>query len=869
MSNRRSSISSFLADAARRGRATAFVHRRGLRVERWSYVRLAETAYAFARELEARGIVRGDRVLFRAENCAEWAAAFFGCVLRGAIVVPLDVESAPDFAARVQRQVAAKLLIAGEGGGAAADEIEAGLASIRLTDLDALVARHARTPYEAAAVAPDDLVEIIFTSGTTAEPRGVCITHRNLLANLAPLEEEIAKYLRWERLVHPLRFLNLLPLSHVFGQFMGIFVPQLLGGEVHFQNSLNPSEVVENVRRERISVVVTVPRLLDTLREAVERRETAGGRADDFRRRFERAAGVSFVKRMWLFRRIHARFGWKFWAFVSGGASLSEETERFWRRLGFAVLQGYGMTETASLITVNHPFKQGRGSVGKTLPGQEIRLDEHGEILVRGANVSPGYWSGGVKPLADAEGWLHTGDLGEMDAAGNIYFKGRKKDVIVTAAGLNIHPEDLEAALLRQPEVRACAVVGIEDERKGTEPVAVLIMRDERADASLAVARANDTLARHQQMRRWHVWPEADFPRTATHKVRKREIVERLKHEAERARGGANGGGGNGSSAAAPDSSLIPSLIPALAARVGGASGARLDASSNLATDLKLDSLGRVELLSALEDRYQIEIDEAAFTAATTLGDIEKIVQEGATEQDTAARAYPYPSWTQSTPVRWLRIAIFYTVVLPITSILCRVGVRGREHLRNLRGPVLFVSNHITYFDHALILSALPGRYRRNFAIAMEGERLRRWRRSPDGAGVFTRLRRLAQYVLTVVIFNTFPLPQKSGFRRSFAYAGESVDRGYSVLVFPEGTRTEDGRLNPFMAGTGLLAAQLGVPVVPVRIDGLYELKRAGRRGFARPGAVTVAFGAPANYTADAEATGISADLRRRVAAIE
>ncbi|HEV2707317.1 MAG TPA: AMP-binding protein [Pyrinomonadaceae bacterium] len=865
MSKRRTSIASFLADAARRGRATAFVHRRGLRVERWSYGRLAETAYAFARELEARGIGRGDRVLFRAENCAEWAAAFFGCVLRGAIVVPLDVESAPDFAARVQRQVAAKLLLAGETG-ATADEIEAGLASVRLTELDALVARHARTPYEAASVEEDDLVEIIFTSGTTAEPRGVCITHRNLLANLAPLEEEIGKYLRWERFVHPLRFLNLLPLSHVFGQFMGIFVPQLLGGEVHFQNSLNPSEVVENVRRERISVIVTVPRLLDTLREAVERRETAGGRAEAFRRKFERAAGVSFVRRMWLFRRIHARFGWKFWAFVSGGASLSEETERFWRRLGFAVLQGYGMTETASLITVNHPFKQGRGSVGKTLPGQEIRLDEHGEILVRGANVSPGYWSGGVKPLADAEGWLHTGDLGEMDAAGNIYFKGRKKDVIVTAAGLNIHPEDLEAALLRQTEVRACAVVGIEDERTGTEPVAVLIMRDERADAAAAVARANESLARHQQIRRWHVWPEADFPRTPTHKVRKREIVDRLKAEAARAP--SNGGGGK-SFAATSAPSLLPSLIPALAARVGGATETRLDASSNLATDLKLDSLGRVELLSALEDRYQIEIDEAAFTAATTLGDIEKIVQEGTTEQEATTRAYPYPSWTQSAPVKWLRIAIFYTVVLPITSVLCRVRVRGREHLRSLRGPALFVSNHITYFDHALILSALPGRYRRNFAIAMEGERLRRWRRSPDGAGLFTRLRRLAQYVLTVIIFNTFPLPQKSGFRRSFAYAGESVDRGYSVLVFPEGTRTEHGRLNPFMAGTGLLAAQLGVPVVPVRIDGLYELKRAGRRGYARPGTVSVSFGAPTSYTPDTEATEISADLQRRVAGIE
>ncbi len=849
----RSSISSFLEDALRRGRATAFVQRRGLRLSRWSYVRVAETAFQFARELEARGIGKGDRVLFRAENSAEWVAAFFGCVLRGAVVVPLDVESAPDFMARVEQQVLGKLLLAD---GAAAHETCADVPSLRLEDLSATVARHSSSPYATAEVKENDVVEIIFTSGTTAEPRGVLITHRNLLANLAPLEEELKKYLRWERIVHPLRFLNLLPLSHVFGQFMGILVPQLLGGEVYFQDSLNPSEVIENIKRQRISVVVTVPRLLDTLRESVERRERAGD--SPFRQKFEQAARLSYLKRMWVFRKIHRRFGWKFWAFVSGGASLATETETFWRRLGFAVVQGYGMTETASLITVNHPFKVGRGSVGKTLPGQEIKIDEHGEILVRGANVSPGYWSGGAEALTDADGWLHTGDMGEMDAEGNIYFKGRKKETIVTAAGLNVHPEDLEAALGRQPEVRMCAVVGLENGRGETEPVAVLIMNGEQVDPAPVIERANQMLARHQQIRRWHVWPETDFPRTPTHKIRKRDIIKELGAE-----------GGKMKEADGSDNFIIhpSSFILQSVARIGGDAPARLDGAAKLATDMKLDSLGRVELLSELEDRYQIEIDEAAFTAATTLGDIEKLVQHSAPETDAAAQ-YPYPAWTQSTPVRCLRIVLFYTVVLPITSVLCWVRVGGTERLRDVRGPALFVSNHITYFDHALILSALPGRFRRNFAIAMEGERLRRWRRPPQDTPWFTRLRRLVQYVLVVTIFNTFPLPQKSGFRRSFAYAGASVDRGYSVLVFPEGTRTEDGRLNPFMTGTGLLAAQLNVPVVPVRIDGLSELKLAGRRGFALPHRVGVSFGEPVTYPPYTEATIISADLQQRVSTL-
>jgi long-chain acyl-CoA synthetase len=834
----RSNLNSYLLDYTRRGGETAYAQRRGLRAARWSYGRVARVAFRVARELEARGVRAGERVLLWAGNSPEWVAAFWGAVARGAVVVPLDVESAPDFARRVREQTAARLIFFSSETKTCAEGL--GLPALALEGLEAIVSRHPDEPYLDEEIAPDDLVEIIYTSGTTAEPRGVCLTHGNLLANLVPFEEEVKKYLKWERLVHPLRFMSLLPLSHVFGQFMGVFVPQLLGGEVFFQNTLNPSEVVENIRRNRVSVVAAVPRMLESLREHVERREAAAGRAEKFKKELAEAKDVHPLARLWKFRRVHRRFGWKCWAFVSGGATLAEETETFWRRLGFAVLQGYGMTETASLVTVNHPFKSGRGSVGKILPGHEVRLDESGEILVRGANVSPGYWqAGAARPLASEGGWLRTGDLGEVDAEGNIYFKGRKKDVIVTAAGLNVFPEDIEAALVRQPEVKSAAVVGVEGER-GPEPLAFLILRDEHSDPAAAVARANDALARHQRVLRWHVWPESDFPRTPTQKVRKRDLVERMKAQA-----------------AAPSSNGARSQITA---RAGGPAGAPV-AIPPLDT---LDSLGRVELLSALEDRYQIEIDEASFTAATTAADVERILREGGAEADAASR-YPYPYWTQRFPVPWLRVAFYYAVVLPITSVLCWARVRGKHRLKTLSGPALFVSNHITYFDHALILSALPGRFRRRLAIAQEGERLRWWRRPPEGTPTLRRWRWKLQYFLVVSIFNTFPLPQKSGFRRSFAYAGESVDRGHSVLVFPEGTRTETGHLNPFRKGTGLLASQLGIPVVPARIDGLAELKLSGRRGFALPHTVTVTFGEPVTYPPDTDPAFIAQDLERRV----
>ena len=368
--------------------------------------------------------------------------------------------------------------------------------------------------------------EIVFTSGTTAEPKGVVLTHANVLANVTPLEAEIRKYLKYERLVHPIRFLNLLPLSHVFGQFLGIFLPPLMGGAVVFENTLNPTEVMATIKRERVSVLVAVPRMIESLKQKLERDLEASAHQQDFAKRYEHSDGKHFLHRWWIFRDIRRQFGWKFWAMISGGAALDRESEQFWHRLGYALIQGYGLTETTSLISVNHPFKLSQGSIGKVLAGRELKLAGDGEILVRGSGVASGYWTGHeMQPVAGEEGWYRTGDLGALDGQGNLFFKGRKKEVIVTPAGMNVYPEDLEAALREQKEVRDCVVVGLQ--RGGNaEPCAVLILRDRGADAQAIVANANQKLAEFQRMRTWLVWPEEDFPRTPTQKPRRNVIRE-------------------------------------------------------------------------------------------------------------------------------------------------------------------------------------------------------------------------------------------------------------------------------------------------------------------------------------------------------
>lgn len=294
--------------------------------------------------------------------------------------------------------------------------------------------------------------------------------------------------------------------------------------------------------------------------------------------------------------------------------------------------------------------------------------------------------------------------------------------------------------------------------------------------------------------------------------------------------------------------------------RIAGTNSAELDLSANLADDLKLDSLGRVELLSALEDQYQIEIDEAAITEATTIGDVERIVSQVTSE----SVAYPYPRWTLRFPMTWIRPVVYHLFLLPLSRIMCIPRVVGAENLAKVNGPALLISNHITHIDGPLILSVLPLRWRLGLAIAMSGEYLRDWRYPPATFGWYSRLKKRIAYVLGAGLFNVFSLPRQSGFRQSFAYAGEAMDRGYSVLIFPEGTETKDGRMQSFRAGIGLLASELNVPVIPIMLRGLFELRKK-RQFFVRPGVVSVTFGEPIIFAHGTTPAEITKMLERRL----
>ena len=796
----------------------------GYRTWSLSYRDAAAAARGFAGRLHAAGIVKGQAVAIWSENRPEWIVALWGCLLEGVVLVPIDYRASAAFVLRVADIVSARAILIG-------DVVDAGdvqspeRAVWPLTDLKSQAPRQsasespARTPPE---LTPDDTAEIIFTSGATADPKGVVITHRNILANIVPIEKEIAKYRQWAKPFLPIRFLNLLPLSHMFGQAMGTFVPPMLPGLVLFTRSYSPADIIEQIRTRRVSVLVCVPKILEVLKDHLVRvaPETATS-----------PEKMHWMARWWKYRSIHKLFGFKFWAIVVGAAPLDPELEAFWGRLGFVVVQGYGLTETAPIVTLNHPFHAAKGAVGKPIAGVEVRIADDGEILVRGENVTRGYFNAPEETrTAFQDGWFHTGDVGEIDGSGQLRIRGRKKEMIVTPEGLNVFPEDVEQALNAQPGVRESAVVGGSAAGSTAERVHAVLVLEPNVDPDEIVRGANQQLGDHQKVRAVAVWPGRELPRTeGTRKLKRRELKAWLSGEQ-----------GRQTPAGATDSRSVASVLQRFAP-------GRTVTPDTTIDGLGLSSLERVELMMALEEAFQVTVDESRFSAARTVADLEALTQPIDAAGPAAVAAtdtIDFPSWNRTLPARALRRASLPTWILPLGRLFASVEVRGLEHLEAVDGPVIFAANHQSHLDTPVILDALPPRWRYRVAPAMAKEFFKA-HFYPEQFGRKAYIQNSANYYLASLFFNAFPLPQREGgTRQTLRYIGDLVGDGFSVLIFPEGRRTQQGEIGRFQPGAAMIAARLDVPVVPVRLEGVDRILHQSWK-FPSRGRATVTFGAP------------------------
>ena len=791
---------------APRGDELALVNRTGVRRFEVTYREFSDLSLRMAALLAQKGVEPGDRVLLWAPNSSWWAVAYWGIIMRGAVAVPVDFMSDRGRADTIRTLTGAKLSLQSRF---KPDRITEG-EFLLLEDLQYLleeVEPIART----AAPAPEDMAQLIYTSGTTGNPKGVVLTHKNLVSNVLQINRQVPI------INSSFAFLSLLPLSHMFEQMGGFFLPLYHGASVVYLRTLKPSAIMEALSEEDIYVIMSVPRLMQLLKTSIER-ELAEKHLDGAFRFLARSAkGLSKSARRTLFFPVQKKFGAHFTVFVSGGAPLDPEVFRFWDGMGFSVLEGYGLTECSPVLCVNTMERQVAGSVGPPLPGVELRLDGK-EVVVRGDNVFPGYYRNeeATRAAFTEDGWFKTGDLGEIAPDGWLAIKGREKELIVTGGGVNVYPDELEAVLNKVPGVKESCVIGLD--RGGGEEVHAVLLLDETAPRPDEIlARANATLDTMHQITGYTLWREPEFPKTTTLKIKKFQVKEQVKQ------GSAAGGTGSGDH-----------LINLLA-KVTGANAADINEESLLVSDLGLTSIGRLELVNFLEQEFRLDIEDSQIGPEMRVAELRRIIAR----REKGHQRGHFRFWTNSAPVRLLRMASDALLLRPLHRLFVTLEVHGAWHLEKLEGPVIFVSNHLGYFDQPSLMFSLPARIRYRTATAAWEEFF-----FGDYTGVDRVWRRLC-YQLATLLLNVFPLPQKSGFTGAVKFMGKLTDNGLNTLIFPEGAHSLDGSLGEFQLGLGIIAKELGIPVVPVKIAGTDKVLPPKQTSMPKRGKVTVTFGEP------------------------
>jgi long-chain acyl-CoA synthetase len=801
-------IGQLLENSAREhGHRVALKMRSGLRLEKSTYGQLWEQAQRMASLLQDRGMHKQDRVLLWAPNSPSWVIAYLGVLLGGGVVVPLDVRSSTDFAAKVAAQTEPMLALL------CAEVVESAhdlsVPTVQVEDLPRLLF-NGQQGFHRPQVRGQDLALIMYTSGTTGEPKGVMLTHRNLIANVEAALQMIP--------ISPqTRSLSLLPLSHMYEQLAGLLGPVRSGARVVYLPSRQPQILLRALRREAITAVAFVPQALQLLMGRIEREVERQGRVSLWRLLHRLAPHLPMAVRRLLFRSVHRELGGHLQFFTCGGAFLDPSLAQKWENLGIPILEAYGATEATALVTVGTPSHRKLGTVGRVPPGQEVAIAPDGEILTRGENVSCGYWRNpDATRQVHRDGWYHSGDLGHLDSDGYLHFQGRKKNMIALADGMKVHPEDIENHLNLRPEVEEAVVVGLPQEDGRVEVHAVVLAADPEG-AARAIRETNGLLAPHQRIRGFTVWPGEDLPRTHTLKVKRHEVLEVLQGERKVVE----------ERPEAPERQAEVDLRD-LVAQAAGVPREEIHPQSALGLDLGLDSLSIVELLCLIEEKMGISVEEGRLPPRATVGDLESIVGD----VHSAGILTPFAQWPLGSAATAARRLLQQALMDPLMAFLCPTQVRGLENLEGLSGPLLFSANHTSHLDTPVVLRVLPKRFR--------------WRLAAAAAADYWFANRLVGN-LTALLLNSYPMARYGNVRPSMEHTVDLIDRGWSVLIYPEGTRSLSGEMQPFKPGVGLLGVELGVPVVPIHLRGVYAILPKGS-AVPRRGPVEVTVGAPLRF---------------------
>jgi len=754
----------------------------------WTYSQFYNFATGIAKLLEEKKLKKGDRVLLWAPNSPYWLGAFFGCLLKGVITVPLYLQNRPQFVLEIARRTQAKLLFKS----AALKKLpKLNLPFINIDYLDELIGKE--HSFKKNPIEEKDIVQILYTSGTTGFPKGVVLTHENIVSDL----KAIFNIIKVEKSD---RFLSILPLSHVFEQIVD-FRALAAGAEIVFAPALGSSIITKTLFENKITKMATVPEFLKLVMQKIEKKAPSS--------LFKIASFLPKSLQKLLFKKVHDRFGGKLNLIVSGGAALDVEVGKKWQALGINILQGYGLTETSPVVTVTPPPFKKIASVGKVVSGTKVKIAEDGEILVKGLIVFKEYWRD-LKKTKEAfeDSWLKTGDMGYFDKKGFLYIRGRKKFMILTAAGQNVYPEDIEFELNKEREVENSCAVGLPRGGK-IEIHAVLLGKIK--DPEKVIDRVNKRLASFQQIQGWSIWPFDEFPLTVTKKIKRNEVLEYL----------TQGIVPEDIKAAKKE---FPPLIEILST-VTEVNPNLISGETKIVKDLGLDSLMRIELVAQIEEELGVEIDEAEITYQTKVRDLEKLIKEAPRRM----AKYRISSWQLNPLTKVIRKVLRRILIFPLLKIISPIEIEGRENLQDLPTPVIFMPEHTSHLDSFAVLRALPSRSRDNLAMATATDVL------------YEQFKWIQP--LATLLFNTYPFPRRGQIKLGLVYTGELLDKNYSILFYPEGRIRPTEKMLPLKRGAGMMAVEMQAAVVPVKIQGTREIIPYGSFFPRRRGRVSVKFG--------------------------
>lgn len=838
--------------------------------QRYSYSEIIRNIAAVGRGLTQLGIQKGDRVALISENRPEWIFAYLGTVSIGAVIVPMDAQLMEKDVSVLLSDSEAKAVFVSDS---TAKRLPASgtFKTISFDPGHGIYLSDMLSSNQDAAMPvrpePPDLAAILYTSGTTGDPKGVMLTHGNLVSNC----ESIIKL---ELVDYTDNLLSILPLHHTYPAMICMLLPLSLGATVTMLNSLKGPDLLACMQETGVSIVIGVPQLFAGLRRAIFdeiKKKPLAVRIIvrllmSLNRLLMKTGGVNIGKA--LFGQVHAKFGPRFRLFASGGARLEPDVLTDMNGLGFIIIEGYGLTETSPVCTFNPLERQKPGSIGVPIPGVDVRIagpDEKGmgEIAVRGPNVMAGYYK---KPEETEkvlrDGWFYTGDLGYRDRDGYFFISGRSKEMIALSTGKKIFPDEIETFYKQIPAIKEICVV---DTERGIEAAVVpdfdYLRKMNLSNSREVIASAIEDLSRglppYKRVMGLKIFKES-LPVTRLGKLRRALVKKLYISHGEKAE----------AAEAAKDTELYSDSVGSkVAACIEPFSSKRPIAyDDNLELDLGLDSLSRVELVVGLEKAFGLRLPDTfgseVLTVRDVVGRVKEVISTGRAGGAESARQ----SWAdilkaEPSPDVIRAVRLESGVILDAAKRIARLFLRlfytlyGRmsySGLENLpkRGPYIIAPNHLSYADAPLTVSAMPWEIvSQTFFLG----------HTKYFGGRLTS--KIAKFI------HVIPVDMETRLHSALQLSAYILRQGRVLCVFPEGTRSRDGRMKEFKKGIGILSKELNVPIVPAGINGTYEMMPPGK-SLPRPAKVSISFGRPI-YPEGMTYEEIVAKLRKEVSRLK